>query len=1201
MWISLANVVVGIAVSRWIGLFSSRRIVCTLVALGLLVFLLDLGCGMAQTGATGSISGTVKDPAGRVVATAVVTATNSATGIRQSVQTGIAGTYSFPTLPAGVYSIQIAAPGFRPYQRSQIAVDIGSAILVDVALELGGNNESITVNGSQLRVETAATQIGDVISGSSMESLPLNGRGYTDLLALQPGVMPVTSVTSLTVQGLGQSVYSPSGNLNPGILSINGQRESANGFTINGADAEEVGSLAAGIVPNLDAIAEFRIVTGDFNPEYGEFTGGQVNVITRSGANVFHGDLFDFLRNTDLDAHSYFSPTRGEFIQNQFGGVFGGPILRKKIFFFTDYQGTRQIQGEDTGLVPVPSQADRQGNLSDQVSALTGSVGGAAFASQLSQSLGYPVSAGEPYYTASCSGISQCVFPGAMIPQSAWSAPASHLLQYVPTPNAGTDVFSTSAYNQILHDDKLGERIDASTRWGTISGYSFYDNYTLNNPYPAAQGGANVPGFNGLTSGRAQMIEVSDSKTLGNSAVNEIQLSFTRDANNLGQPSGGLGVTLASQGFVTGSGTLGIVPGAAQGVENVVFNNGSLVIGTVPGEFDQVNNSFAINESVSKAIRAHLFKVGAHLEHEQMDTHPYSFLNGSFNFNGSETGVGFADFLLGIATQYTQNQLRPFYGRHQYVGLYAQDSWRVRPNLTLNYGVRWDHVEPWTEKYNNAITFIPGEQSIVFPSAPAGIVYPGDPGVSRTLAPIKNLNFALRVGFAYSPSIDETSWLRRLAGAPGETSIRAGFAILYQTIAGETLGLISDNAPYGYTFQNTSNPLFATPFVDGDTGNVEGQRFPAQLAPLNVSASNPDPNIDFSQFEPIGAVPGYKTTNTTPYTEEFSLSFQRQIGRNTLASVSYIGNQAHHLVLLEAANPGNPALCLSLPGCGPDGENSTYTTASGQVYNGTRGPLGSAFGSISYQATIGNSNYNALQASLQHRSSRAQAYLSYTYGKSIDLGSNLGDQVDPFDPNLLRGLSSFDMRHNFVTSYSYRLPVDFLTHARNRATEEWQISGITHFSTGLPVTLMNPNDTSLIGTFGNGINNLTVDELDYNGGPLHINRNPRNSQSYFDTSAFSVPADDPALGDTIANTIGNSGRRFFSGPGMENFDLTLQKKTRITESSSLLFRVEAFNLFNHAQFYGPLSVDGNIGDSTFGQVVSAAPPRLMQAAAKFVF
>jgi hypothetical protein len=263
-------------------------------------------------------------------------------------------------------------------------------------------------------------------------------------------------------------VFSPSGDLNPGTLSIHGQRESANGFMVNGADAEETGSMAAAIIPNLDSIAEFRILSNNFEAEYGRYTGGQINVITKSGANQFHGNAFEFLRNTDLDARNYFSPTRGTFIQNQFGGTVGGPVVRKKVFFFSDYQGTRQIQGTDTGLISVPSMQDRVGDLSDHESSLTGTVSGPYFAALLSQKLGYAVSTGEPYFVPGCTSSSQCVLPNATIPQNAWSRPASNLLRYIPAPNLSGNVYSTSAFNQILRDDKIGERVDADTRWGTI-------------------------------------------------------------------------------------------------------------------------------------------------------------------------------------------------------------------------------------------------------------------------------------------------------------------------------------------------------------------------------------------------------------------------------------------------------------------------------------------------------------------------------------------------------------------------------------------------------------------------------------------------------------------------------------------------------------------------------------------------------------
>jgi hypothetical protein len=1171
----------------------------------LFVFLtLLLGLSSAIHGAVGgSISGTVKDLSGAVVPKAAVTATNTDTGVRRAVTTNGTGAYSFPSLPVGHYDVVIAAPGFKPYRRTSITVDVNSALVVDTVLELGESSETVTVNESAVRVETASTQLGDVIAGANVAVMPLNGRSYTDLLALQPGVLPTSTITPLTVQGLGQSVFSPSGGLNPGTLSINGQRESANGFTVNGADAEETGSMAAAIVPNLDSIAEFRILSANFDAEYGKYTGGQVNVITKSGTNAFHGDIFEFLRNTDLDARNFFSPTRGTFIQNQFGATLGGPIVRNKVFFFSDYQGTRQVQGTDTGLIPVPSLQDRAGNLSDQASSLAGStVSGAYWANLLSQKLGYAVTAGEPYYTPGCVSPSQCVLPNATIPQSAWSAPAVNLLKYIPAPNLPGNVFSTSAYNQVLSDDKIGERVDASTRWGTILGYYSLDNYTQNNPYPTAQGGANVPGFNALNTGRAQLAVFGITKTLGPSAVNDFRLSYTRDANDLGKPAGGLGVSLASQGFVTGAGTLGIVPLApqSQGVENIFFNN--FTIGSDPDRFYQINNSFDVSDNFSKVLRTHTIKVGAQVDYDQINTNPFADLNGSFNFYGTETGLDFADFLLGIPSQYTQNDLRAFYGRNKYVGLFAQDTWRVAHSLTLNYGLRWDRIEPWYEKYNNNITFAPGEQSVVFPNAPTGIVYPGDPGISRTLAPPGNRDFAPRIGLAYSPSAKPDSLVGKIVGGPGKTSIRAGFGIFYVAIPGETLGLISDNAPYGFTYTSPAPPLLTTPFVDAATGNVEGQRFPAQLAPLNVSKSNPDPNINFSQFEPISTIPGYQPTNRIPYTESYMLSVQRQMGNNTLLSVSYVGNQAHHLLVLEAANPGNPALCLSLsqpsqvaPGsatCGPFGESTTYTSAAGQTINGTRGPLGPAFGSVSYQASIGNSNYNALQASLRHSSGPAQLLVSYTYSKSIDQASNLGDQVDPFNPNLSRGLSSFDMRQNFVASYAYTLPLERLFHARNRWTDGWSISGITRYSTGLPVTFYNYADTSLLGTQGNGINNLAVDELQQAPGPLDLNHNPRNGNPYFNTALFSLPA----LG-----SVGNSGRRSFSGPGIDNYDLTLQKNWKFTEAKSLQLRVEAFNAFNHAQFYGPSSVDGNISSPTFGHVVSAAPPRLVQLALKIFF
>jgi Carboxypeptidase regulatory-like domain len=1155
-------------------------------------------------GVDGSVSGTVKDASNAVVPNANVDTTNIATGVRYKVTTNDRGFYSFPDLPIGRYNIVIEKTGFRPYQRTGITVDANASLIIDAVLQVGEQTEAVTVGEYAVHVETSDTQMGEVISGTKMAAVPLNGRSYTDLLALQPGVVPTTSLTSNTQQDVGVSALSPSGGLNPGTISINGQREFANAFIVNGSDAEEDVNAGTAIIPNLDSIAEFRILTSNFDAEYGGHSGGQINVVTKSGTNEFHGNAFEFLRNTDLDARNYFSPTRGTFDQNQFGGTCGGPIREDKIFFFADYQGTRLTQGVDTGQIPLPSRQDRSGNLLDLASSLTGTVTGQYWAGLLSQKLGYPVSPGESYYKAGCniSGPTTCVFPDAVIPQSAWSAPASNLLKYIPSPNIGNDTFATSASGETLRDDKGAYRLDYNGPWGLLSGYYFLDDYTLNNPYPVAQSGASVPGFNALYFGRAQLFSLGDTKTLGSAAVNEFHFSYMRNHNDLGQPVGGLGVSLASQGFVTGAGTPGIVPlnPEGEGVENIVFN--AFSIGTNANELKQVNNTFQWVDNFSKVAGRHTLRFGLEFHYDQINTDPIAQFNGNFLFTGSETGSDFADFLLGIPSQYNQSQLQSFYGRNKYWGLYAQDSWRIHPNLTLNYGLRWDRIEPWYEKNNGISTFEPGKQSVVFLGAPTGILFPGDPGVPRTLAPPGNLDLAPRIGLAYSPEAREGTLLGTILGGSGKTSIRAGFGMYYSAIEALTVGILAGNAPFGITYSSPAPPLFATPFITASTGKNQGQPFPVALATQQASSSNPNSSINWSRYEPISGIPGYASTNRIPYVEEYMLSLDRQLGANTVLSVSYVGTQAHRLLVMEEANPGDPARCLSLtqpsgvapgsPTCGPFGENNIFTTDSDQVINGTRGPLGPNFGSVTNQATIGNSNYNALELSVRHTSRRLDVSVGYTYGKSLDDSSNLGEEVNPLNPALSYALSSFDIKHNFVVSYNYKIPFESLFHAANRWIQGWELSGITRFSTGLPVTLVNYGDNSLLGAEPNGINNYGVDEPDYNGGPLVLNHNPRNGRPYFNTSQFS----ENALGSP-----GTAKRRFFYGLGLNNYDMALLKDLRLTESKSLQFRIEGFNVFNHAQFFGPQSVNDNIGSSTFGQVVSADPPRFVQLGAKFFF
>ena len=1106
---------------------------------------------------SGVLRGSVTDPSGAVVAGAKVRAHNVATGTELEAVTGPDGTYSL-ALPAGRYNIECSEPGFQKVKQEGVDLAAGATLPLDLQLPLQQQTESVSVTETEEAptIDTTSTQVGETISAQKMTAVPLNGRSFTDLLAIQPGVIPASSAQPNAVVMSGCAQAPPSGDLNPGNLSVAGQRETSNGFSVNGADVEEDFNNGTAIIPNLDSIQDFKVLTSTFDAEYGNFAGGQVLANTKSGGNNLHGSAFEFLRNTALDSRGYFDPTRPAYNRNQYGGTLGGPIRKDKAFFFLDYQGTQMTQGQETGLISVPSLQERAG-----------------------------------------------IFPNFVIPSSEWSAPAKYLMQYIPKPNVGSDTFSSASENETVGDNKTGARIDLNTGFGALSAYYFFDQYNLNNPYPTAQGGANVPGFNALSNGRAQLISLGATKAFGDRTVNEAHFSYMRDFNIIGKPQGGVGPSLASQGFTQcaangknadGTACLGIVPldPAFEGVENVAFNNFTIGV-DVTGE-TQANNTYQWSDNLTHIIGHHTLKVGGDLHLDQVNIHSNSINNGSFVFKGTDTGNDFADFLLGVASSYEQGDASSFYIRNRYIGLYAQDSWQARPNLVLNYGVRWDVLPPWREKYNQLQTFVLGQQSQVYTGAPAGIVFPGDRGIPDTLAPTKWTNFSPRLGFSYSPNSD-SSFLHELFGSSGKSSIHGAFGIFYSAIEGLSAGIMSANPPYGYDYDSTGGlPLFASPFATAEGGTVT-QPFPSPIPSFGASPSHPNSTINWSNYTPSTGDPAFYYRNTSPYTESYNLSFERELTPSTVLKLAYVGSQAHHLLVLTSANPGDPAKCLSLgPSlCGPFNEGLA------------RGPFPSSFGAITYQKTIGFSNYNSLEATLRHTTKSLEMMAAYTYGKSVDDSSSLSEPVYPMDAALTKAPSAFDLRHNFVLSYRYQLPFDRLTGKQNPLTTGWSISGITRFSTGLPVTLYNNTDSSLLGTFPNGINNNTIDTPYVVPGKLEINHNPGPNSTAFNTALFCVPGS-TFYGSTTPcpvglGTLGNVPRRYFYGPGLENFDMALQKEIALHGGKLLQFRLEAFNVFNHAQFFGAAAVDGNISDSTFGKVINAMPPRQVQLAARFVF
>jgi hypothetical protein len=412
--------------------------------------------------------------------------------------------------------------------------------------------------------------------------------------------------------------------------------------------------------------------------------------------------------------------------------------------------------------------------------------------------------------------------------------------------------------------------------------------------------------------------------------------------------------------------------------------------------------------------------------------------------------------------------------------------------------------------------------------------------------------------------------------------------------------------PYGYDYNSTSGrPLFEQPFVSAHTGQSYGQPYPSPIPAYGASPRNPNTAVDWSKYKPVTGDPAFYYRNTSPYTESYTLSWERELRPNTSLKMSYVGSQGHHLLVLTPANPGNAALCLSvsrsdqvMPGtktCGPFTEGGRFTKKDGSTVV-VRGPFSDSFDGITYQKTIGGSHYNAFQLSLRHNSKSVEVMAGYTYSKSLDNSSSLSEEVNPIDPSVSRAISAFDMRHNFVLSYNYQLPVASLVRKTNRWTDAWSISGITRLTTGLPVTLYNNDDTSLLGSIPNGINNNGVDTPDYKPGSLQLNMDPRNGRPAFNPSLFSIPSNPSGYGH-----MGTSPRRFFYGPGMANFDMSIQKEIRFAESKSLQLKLEAFNVFNHAQFFGPGAVNGNPDSSNFGRIVKADDPRQMQVAAKLYF
>jgi hypothetical protein len=1175
----------------------------------LIVLIMAFGSNPARADVTGSILGVVRDRTQAVVAGAKITATNVQTNFSKETTSDADGSYHILALPAGNYKVTATAPGFRPFAATDVTLEVNDQFRIDITLEVGTVTEEINVAANAVRVETENTQLGDVIDSKKMLALPLNGRSYIDLLGLQAGVVPVTS-------GSMQQDRPVSGTLSSGNLSVNGQRETANAFLVNGGDVSEGRNLGAGLIPNLDSIEEFRLITNSFDAEYGKFSGAVMNAITKSGTNGVHGDVFEFLRNDKFDARNFFDPTKAELRRNQFGYAVGGPFWKNKFFWFTDYQGTRQVVGASSGLVQVPTQDQRNGvfdpaALKGTVQSNTcpaGATCGLNWAQTLSARLGYTVTAGEPYSTPTCATTAQCVFPGGVIPQSAWATPAAKILPYIPVGNIDpvNGLFADATQKNRVQDDKAGQRVDFNNqKTGNWSWYYHYDASSVLDPYSSQA--SSVPGFGSITPTRAQMFEMSNNKTLGPTSVNQFRVSFFRTATITNKPTQSF-AKLSDLGFATGSGTLGINPSGPAGFPQTVppeyFTNFSMGVNTLTTF--QPNNTWHVSDSYSKAIGVHTLKFGGEFRYLQINERNTCAPNGDFTFDGSETGVDIADFLIGAPVGFNQCSQQFLDSRTRYGGAYGEDTYKLRANLTLNLGLRWEVSMPWYDTQGKIETFVKGEQSTQFPTAPQSWVVPGDPGIPSTLAPTHYNNLAPRLGLAYSPGFSDGA-LGKIFGGPGRTSIRASYGIYYTSIEDLNLFYEVGDAPFGLYWQSPNPTEFDLPYQTRLDGSSQTQRFPFTF-PVPGSAANK--TLDYSIYLPISFSPGYDIHNRMPYAEHYNLSIQRELSKSTVLTLAYVGTQGHKLIAQYAANPGDPALCLSLstaadvaagsPTCGPHGENQVFTRADGTVFYGTR----HAFGANScpnsstqicfsqgntITANIANSNYNAAQFTVERKAADLTFLAAYTFSKGIDDSSGFNQWVNFTNYRLSRSLSQYDITHNFVVSYIWAMPFDrAFRGAPKRLTQGWTLNGITRWAGGLPVQLSQSGDHSLIGESSTDVPNLV--------GPV-VTVDPRkgnpNCSTPDATQCFFLPG---AFASGPTGGFGNANRQFFHGPGISNTDFGLMKRTNIREAMGFEIRAEFFNIFNHTQFKNP---NGNFTSSQFGQVTSARDPRIGQVSAKF--
>ena len=1103
---------------------------------------------------TAGIRGTVIDPSGAIVRSASVTAKQIETGLTRVAVTDHQGEYVLVELPIGHYQLEVQAKGFQRYLRQGISLDVNETATVSIQLKLGAESQQVEVSADAALVQSTVSSLGQTVMEREILDLPLDGRNFSQLGLLQPGVVPLTP-------GLLEAGGPARENQ---AYAVDGQRPESNNFLIDGAD--NVSSVDGGFVfkPPIDAIAEFKILSHNANAEFGRNTGSTTNIVTRSGSNSFHGAAWEFLRNDAMDSSDYFTQSVQPLKQNQFGATFGGPIVKDKTFFLGYYEGFRNRLGE-TVPATVPSADEKTGNFAE-----------------LCTSIGATI---DPTSGMCSNPAGQLTFFGQPVPfnQMTLVTPidpvAANVLPFFPSPNVGENGFiATQTLSE--NNNQFGVRLDHYlTRADNLNFRYMYSSGPTTDPLSPV--GANVPGFPVGEYDRAQNFVTQETHIFSPTTIGVARFSFLRNTFLLDEHLNH--ESPADFGFQYAP----TLPSAA-GPPFIQVGGYASVGDPITGPRNPYQNTFDVSGSLSWVHGRHEFKFGGGYRRDQINALQGIATNGFFVFAGIPSyedflyNDGFANYLSGNPVVFLQgggNFAREI--RDRALDAYAQDNYKVTPRLTLNMGLRWELPFPSTENHNEVNLFVPGAQSQVIPNAPAGLLYPGDPGVPAGLIPTQKTAFAPRFGFAWDPRGD------------AKTVVSAAYGIFYEPYYTGEGGPLQDPVsapPYLKTLQ-LGFPInsFANPFYSPDPFGVP---FPEPMTLLVVSR-----NLHL------------------PYAQDWNLNIQHSFGTDWLLQVGYVGTTGVRLPRFIEGDPAvyYPGVDTTSAGCSvasPCPISTENNVNNRRLYSGCTladPPSSCIYGSVGEIASVANSSYNALEASLRKRFSHGLSFLaSYTWSHSIDDVSSFnitgsasqpvaGENdlaQNPFDLVAERGPSMFDARHRLVLSYQWSLP--FLQHSSSwygKVFGNWQLNGIFTAMSGTPFTVFDSNDVSLQGQAPE-ISGFSSNRPNVVGNP---NSGPRTAAEWFNVKAFQAITQDP---NSPVEQFGDEGRNAVLGPRYVDWDFSAFKNIRLTESKELQFRGELFNVLNHTNFRLPVS---DIESPTFGQIQSDVSPRVIQVALKFLF